>query len=95
MLLKVSLSLRKATLMWIIISILTMSLGVFALIIFCVQPLAEVHTPRILYIDGQPKYFAFNMTLEGTNRNILDILIEDADLDVLASAGALPRARLK
>ena len=78
---------------YVIIGFFILFLTALSLLVFCIQPLSNVHTPIITLIDGQPKYFGFNMTLSASNNNILDVVIQDVDLDILASAGSTFRMR--
>jgi hypothetical protein len=62
-------------------------MGLFSLVILSVQPLTDIEFQAPISIDGKPERYSFNMTLEAINPNIIDVVVETADLDVLASAG--------
>jgi hypothetical protein len=62
-------------------------MALLTLIILLIQPLSEISFQVPITIDGKLERYSFNMTLEAMNSNLVDITVEKADLDVLASAG--------
>jgi hypothetical protein len=72
---------------WVIAAILASLLAIFSLLLLSIQPLSHIHRPSIQLIDAHPYFYGLHMSLSAQNSNLVKVVIQDADLDVLASAG--------
>ncbi len=79
---------------WTIAAILVFLMSVFSLLLLTIQPLSHLHHPVILKIAAFPDFYGLHMSLTAQNGNLVMITVQDADLDVLASAGNIQKLLL-
>lgn len=75
---------------WVIAAILISLMAIFSLLLLIIQPLSHVQRALVQFVDARPNFYGIHMTLKAQNSNIIKVVIQDADLDILASAGKYP-----